>query len=219
MGTVSLFLKNITRWVMQNCNNFIFFYRFSMPKLKSTARNVAHAVKKRGVLQTAWVIPEAQKVTSSPAKKQCLPVPPNPDEFLSPSQMPPHVEHPMEEAYTHNTNVIKRQIEGRIASKISNLSKVPDLDEDEYESSFIDDSEAAATTLTYVHTHTIVVWPCKHIHNYMHTHHTTQHTTHSQTCRTPEKHAFQTLGLAYRNDAAAAPVTLPTQPVLTYVAT
>jgi hypothetical protein len=147
MGTVSLFL-------MQNCNNFIFFYRFSMPKFKRTPRNVDNTVKKRGVLQTAWVIPEAQKVTPSPAKKQCLPVPPNPDEFLSPSQMPEHVEHPMEEAYTHNTTVIKRQIEGRMQTKISNLSKVPDLDEDEYESSFIDDSEAAATTLTYVRAHT-----------------------------------------------------------------
>ena len=116
--------------------------------------------KKRGVLQTAWVIPTAETVTPSP-NNYSRPPPPDPDTFISPSQVPSDVDSPLGECFTHNVAVIRRKIDGRVRAQISNLSEpevtmpaasasaaaataVPTADD----LAFIDDSEATAMRLT-----------------------------------------------------------------------
>jgi len=96
-------------------------------------------------VQTAWAIPVAQRL--SPPKKK-IPSPPDQDKFISLEQVPSFVEDAAEEVYTHNSNVLWRRIEKRTRQKISDLSKIGDEEEEEYDSDFIDDSEATSTKLT-----------------------------------------------------------------------
>ena len=123
-----------------------------MKRLKSTPCRHAGPRKKRGVLQTALLIPVAEKLSPPKKQKNAHPPPPDPDKFISPSQVPNFVGNPLDEAWHHNANVVRRGIAQRQQNKISNLSTTPhstcNKDADEYEQDFIDDSAAVATTLT-----------------------------------------------------------------------
>ena len=134
----------------QNCgnpNNFFFSLannEMSSKKLKRTPINGTR-VKKRKVVQTAWVIPVAERV--SPPKKNQMLSPPDPDEFINLKQVPCWVKDPVEEVFGHNANVVRRGISQRTQKKISDLSKETE-EAEAYDSSFIDDSDAPAYELT-----------------------------------------------------------------------
>lgn len=118
---------------------------------RKTNKNAGRKTK-RGVVQTAWVLPIAKKCTPSPNKNTHR-SPPDADTFISPSQVPSDVESPLGEVFGHNVAVIQRDIERRVRSKISNLSEktkepIPDTAAASSNLSFIDDSNADATTLT-----------------------------------------------------------------------